>query len=109
MKNSRIFVCRIIAELKKLAKNTHRTKLSLEIRKDFSWFKLFLKTFNGIELIEHIKTADLVVNTTPVGMKQNPNIKQQLSDMPLGKDIWNNLKKIGRFSNRQFQTNKEKN
>lgn len=52
VKHSRIFVSRIIAELQRLHKNSHRTKLSIEIRKDFQWFKLFLKSFNGVELIE---------------------------------------------------------
>ena len=52
VKNSRLFVSRIIAELRRLDKNHHRVKLSNEIRKDFRWFKCFLQTFNGIELIE---------------------------------------------------------
>ena len=52
VKNSRLFVSRIIAELRRLDKNHHRVKLSNEIRKDFRWFKCFLQTFNGVELIE---------------------------------------------------------
>ena len=50
--NSRVFVSRIISELKRLDKNHHRVSLSDDIRKDFRWFKLFLNTFNGVQLIE---------------------------------------------------------
>ena len=59
VKNSRVFVSRIITELKKLDKNHHRTKLSDEIRKDFRWFKLFLKSFNGVEFIEDSDWSDV--------------------------------------------------
>ena len=52
MKNSRVFVSRIIAEVRRLDKNHHRVRLSNDIRKDFRWFKLFLTTFNGVELLE---------------------------------------------------------
>ena len=59
VKNSRIFVSRIIGELRRLNKNHHKTKLSLEIKKDFIWFKLFLVTFNGVELIERDDWSDI--------------------------------------------------
>ena len=48
---SRVFVCRIIAELRKLSKQSERTTLSREIRKDFLWWDKFLEIFSGVELI----------------------------------------------------------
>ena len=59
VKHSCIFVSRIIGEMRKLSKNHHRIKLSLEIKKDFLWFKLFLETFNGVELIEQCDWSDI--------------------------------------------------
>ena len=41
-----------------------------------------------IGLSEAVRNADLVVNTTPLGMAQ----KGQLSDMPLGPDLWSGLR-----------------
>ena len=34
-------------------------KLSVDIKKDFWWFKLFLRTFNGVELLEDVDWSDL--------------------------------------------------
>ncbi|WP_320663583.1 shikimate dehydrogenase [Prochlorococcus sp. MIT 1223] len=61
--------------------------------------KLMLNRNQSIEIIglseedeeieQHIKNADLIVNTTPVGMFQNTKSSQK---MPLGPKIWNNLK-----------------
>ena len=51
VKFSRVFVCRIIAEVRKLQKQTQKTVLSREIRKDFLWWDKFLEVFSGVEII----------------------------------------------------------
>ena len=48
---SRIFVARIIAEIRKLEKQSDKTVLSRDIRKDFLWWLTFIEIFNGVELI----------------------------------------------------------
>ena len=44
---SRVFVCRIIAEVRKLTKQSEKTTLSREIRKDFMWWQKFMEKFSG--------------------------------------------------------------
>ena len=49
---SRVFVSRIIAEIRKLkSQSTIKTILSTDIRKDFMWWDTYLETFSGVELI----------------------------------------------------------
>ena len=48
---SRVFVCRIIAEVRKLNKQSEKTTLSRDIRKDFLWWQKFLESFSGVEII----------------------------------------------------------
>ena len=48
---SRVFVCRIIAEVRKSVKQSDKTKLSLDIRKDFLWWGKFMEDFSGVEII----------------------------------------------------------
>ena len=48
---SRVFVCRIIAEVRKLTKQSEKTTLSREIRKDFMWWQKFMEKFSGVEMI----------------------------------------------------------
>ena len=48
---SRVFVARIIAEIRKLEKQSDKTVLSRDIRKDFLWWLTFIEIFNGVELI----------------------------------------------------------
>ncbi len=43
------------------------------------------------QLIEEIIRADLIVNTTPVGMSPNHKISYQENRVPLGKEIWQYL------------------
>ena len=47
---------------------------------------------NDINLIEHIKNADLIVNTTPVGMSNNRSADNNSNNMPLGQELWQHLK-----------------
>ena len=48
---SRVFVCRIIAEVRSLSKQSEKSTLSKEIRKDFLWWDKFLEIFSGVEMI----------------------------------------------------------
>ena len=48
---SRVFVCRIIAQVRKLSKQSEKTTLSQEIRKDFLWWDTFMEDFSGVEMI----------------------------------------------------------
>ena len=48
---SRVFVSRIISEIRKLPSQSSKTTLSRELRKDFLWWDTFLITFSGVELI----------------------------------------------------------
>ena len=43
---------------------------------------------SNINIVEYIKTADLIINTTPIGMKVN---NKKNSEMPLNSEIWKNL------------------
>ena len=48
---SRVFVSRIILEIRKLSKQSDKAKLSYDIRKDILWWYKFIEIFNGTELI----------------------------------------------------------
>ena len=48
---SRVFVCRIISEVRKLSKQSEKTTLSRDIKKDFLWWQKFLESFSGVEII----------------------------------------------------------
>mgnify|MGYP001465662478 CR=1 FL=1 len=79
-----------------------RDKIKLDnfiknMRSNFTVSKEFFPSIQGViekdsELIEYIKNADLIVNTTPVGMKRTKTKFNQSIEMPLGKEIWENLK-----------------
>ena len=43
------------------------------------------------ELINHIRDANLIVNTTPIGMSGMNSKNNQSLEMPLGGKIWHNL------------------
>ena len=48
---SRVFASRIIAEVRKLEKQSEKTTSSPDIRKDFLWWHTFLEEFSGVEII----------------------------------------------------------
>lgn len=52
VKSSRVFVSRIIAAMKKLTSNHHRTKLTSEIKADLLWWRKFLRDYSGISLMD---------------------------------------------------------
>ena len=64
-----------------------RNKLKIEkIKSDFEdQFPLKTILNTEIDLINHVRNADLIINTTPVGMKNNINKSQEL---PFGENIW---------------------
>ena len=51
VKFSRVFVSRIIAEIKKLQKQSTKTTLSYDLKKDFLWWSTFMEVFSGVEII----------------------------------------------------------
>ena len=48
---SRVFVSRIISEVRKLPSQGSKTTLSNPIRKDFLWWETYLEVFSGVEMI----------------------------------------------------------
>ena len=48
---SRVFVARIICEVRKLSSQSAKTTLSKDIRKDFLWWQKYIEVFSGVELI----------------------------------------------------------
>ena len=48
---SRIFVSRIIAETRKLSKQSEKTTLSRDIMKDLLWWSKYMEIFSGVEII----------------------------------------------------------
>ena len=46
--------------------------------------------YNENDAVQYIENADLIVNTTPIGMHKQKDMT--LDEIPLGKDIWKNLK-----------------
>ena len=51
VKFSRVFVSRIIAEVRKLKKQSDKVVLSTPIRKDFLWWDSYIQVFSGVEII----------------------------------------------------------
>ena len=48
---SRVFVTRIICEIRKLPSQSAKTTLSNDVRKDFLWWQTYLEVFSGVEII----------------------------------------------------------
>ena len=78
---SRIFVARIIAETRKLTKQSEKTTLSREIRKDFIWWELFLVEFSGVEIIPPVTVSlGILGDACPQGGGSwNPVLNQYFS------------------------------
>ena len=45
------------------------------------------------EIIEEIKNANLIINTTPIGMYSKKNEKEQTISLPINQEVWLNLNK----------------
>ena len=51
IKYSRVFVSRVINEIKLLKSQKQKLTLSPEIRKDFLWWRQYMTEFNGVHLL----------------------------------------------------------
>ena len=78
---SRVFVSRIICEVRKLPSQAAKTTLSLEIRKDFMWWDKYLEVFSGVELIPPITVCQSVLGDAypQGGGSWNPVLKEYFS------------------------------
>ena len=55
VRQSRVFIARILALLGKLKHNHHHANLTSEFRKDLVWWRLFLREYNGASMINITK------------------------------------------------------
>ena len=78
---SRIFVSRIISEVRKLSKQSEKSTLSRDIRKDFLWWLKYLEDFSGVELIPPITVSLAVLGDAypQGGGSWNPVLAQYFS------------------------------
>jgi len=60
-----------------------------------SFIKGIVEEDNSV--VEHIKSADLIVNATPVGMSEKTKKDYQSNKMPLGEKSWQNLNTLTTF------------
>ena len=64
---SRVFVARIIAEIRKLKQQSEKTVLSHAIQKDFLWWSKYLDVFPGVEMIPSPSVSLAVYGDACVG------------------------------------------
>ena len=55
VRQSRVFIARILALLGKLRHNHHHANLTAELRKDLVWSCCFLREYNGVSMINIAK------------------------------------------------------
>ena len=65
VRQSRVFIARILALLGKLRHNHHHANLTAEFRKDLVWWRRFLREYNGVSMINIAKwtSPDQVFST----------------------------------------------
>ena len=65
VRQSRVFIARILALLGKLRHNHHHANLTAEFRKDLVWWRRFLREYNGVSMINIAKwtSPDAVFST----------------------------------------------
>ena len=51
VRQSRIFLSRLLAQLRVMKYNHHHFRLSSEFKKDISWWRRFIRVYNGVTLI----------------------------------------------------------
>ena len=51
VRQSRIFIARILILLRKVLFNHHHVNLTAEFRKDIAWWRRFLRAYNGVSMI----------------------------------------------------------
>ena len=78
---SRVFVSRIIGETRKLQKQSDKTMLSADLRKDFLWWEKYLEVFSGVEIIPPLTVNMFVYGDACVqgGGSFNPLQKEYFS------------------------------
>ncbi len=69
-------------------KNTLDSFLNYIKKENIISCEIFGLTSNNLSIPEYIKNADLIINTTPVGMSKSKTV----SELPLGNKIWEHLK-----------------
>ena len=57
VRQSRIFLNRILLLLRQLNENFHRIKLDVAFKKDLLWWKRFVRQYNGVSLIPHVSIS----------------------------------------------------
>ncbi len=88
-----------ILNFKKITLTGRKEKSLHDFLNKFDHEKLNLNSPTHVEgylstdtkLIERIKQADLIVNTTPVGMLRKEEAYESQENIPLGSEIWKNL------------------
>ena len=65
VRQSRLFLSRILALLRTLKQNGHRIRLSREFRRDIAWWLRFMRTYNGVSIISSVvwTSPDAVFST----------------------------------------------
>ena len=65
IRQSRVFIARILALLGKLRHDHHHANLTAEFRKDLVWWRRFLREYNGVSMINIAKwtSSDAVFST----------------------------------------------
>ena len=78
---SRVFVSRIICEIRKLPSQSAKTTLSNEIRKDFLWWEKYLEVFSGVVIIPPTTVSQSVLGDAypQGGGSWNPVLQEYFS------------------------------
>ena len=78
---SRVFVSRIICEIRKLTSQNAKTTLSRDIRKDFLWWEMYIEEFSGVQMITPISVCQSVLGDAypQGGGSWNPVLNQYFS------------------------------
>ena len=60
VRQSRIFIARILILLRKVLFNHHHVNLTAEFRKDIVWWRRFLRAYNGVSMISTAQWSSLL-------------------------------------------------
>ena len=60
VRQSRIFIARILILLRKVLFNHHHVNLTAEFRKDIAWWRRFLRAYNGVSMISTAQWSSLL-------------------------------------------------
>ena len=78
---SRVFVSRIICEIRKLSTQSAKTTLSYDVRKDFLWWDKYIDVFSGVEIIPPTTVCQSVLGDAypQGGGSWNPTLAEYFS------------------------------